>query len=216
MLHRFAPLALLATLTLLGPALGPGTARAERSPYVERVYQQALSQLRVGDLPRALQQLQRCLFMVEGDDEETFRMTLLVAVTYERMGELGNAIEMYRRFLKLTGRAYPSVELFWDDRRHEVEYTLKQLEAHARDTLSRLVVTSEPAGAAVLVDGRQAGVDTDVVTPAEVFVRPGRHVVELRAGGQTVVKRPVNAVSGATHELGFGPDGKPIGGAGEE
>lgn len=185
-------------------ALAPAGARAERSPYVERVFQQGQSQMRVGDLPAALVQFKRCLFMVEGDDDETFRMTLLVALTYEKMGDLPNAIEMYRRFLRITGRAYPSVELFWDDRRREVDYTVSTLEAHARARLALLSIRSEPSGAAVLVDGRQAGPDADLTSPAELFVRPGRRVVELRMGGVRIGRQVVNAVGGARHELRFG------------
>lgn len=184
---------------LLGPV-----ARAERSPYVERVFQQGQSRLRLDDLPGALEQFKRCLFMVEGDDDETFRMMLLVAVVYEKMGDLPHAIELYRRFLTVTGRAYPSVELFWDDRRHEVEYTLGVVEARARAELALLSIVSEPAGAAVIIGGRQAGADSNVVSPTEIFVKPGRRLVELKVGGVSIGRQVVHAVAGARHELRFG------------
>lgn len=194
-------------LALAVAVTGATDARAERSPYVEKVYQEALNQLRTGDLRRALGQLERCLFMVEGDDDETFRMTLAIAVVHERLGELGHAIEMYREFLRITGRAYPSVDLFWDDRRREVAFTLGKLEELARRRLSLLRVASEPPGAAVLVDGRQAGAHADAVTPVEIFVKPGRHVVEVRAKGRPTEALRVNAQRGAIHELGFGLSG---------
>jgi tetratricopeptide (TPR) repeat protein len=188
----------LVLATLLATATA---ASAGRSPYVERVFQQGQAQLQSGDFEAAVRQFKRCLFMVEGDDDETFRMTLLVALAYERLGNLPAAIEYYDRFVSLTSRAYPSVELFWDDRRSEAEYSREALEKRARRELSRIVVETTPPGADVLVDGRQAGADGDAVTPYEVYVGAGRHTITVRSKGHGTVTRRINAIAGAIHEL---------------
>ena len=54
-------------------------------------------------------------------------------------------------------------------------------------------VDSRPTGAGILIDGRERG-----VTPADIEVSPGAHVLELRAGALSRVL-PVNVRAGVVH-----------------
>ncbi|HXE79835.1 MAG TPA: PEGA domain-containing protein [Vicinamibacterales bacterium] len=56
-----------------------------------------------------------------------------------------------------------------------------------------LTIESQPAGAAVLIDGRERG-----TTPFELRLSPGPHVVELRAGDQSRVV-PLTIRAGVAH-----------------
>jgi len=64
-------------------------------------------------------------------------------------------------------------------------------------TPATLVLTSEPQGASVRVDGK----DTGKTTPAEVPVPRGEHQVELTLAGHKPATTPVTARIGARHEL---------------
>jgi hypothetical protein len=61
---------------------------------------------------------------------------------------------------------------------------------------ARLSVASEPPGAAVRVDGKQAG-----LTPLELELAPGKHEVAVRAPGYLASRRQVMAVGGVSERL---------------
>ena len=60
-----------------------------------------------------------------------------------------------------------------------------------------LVITSEPAGAAVVVDGESSG----AVTPTEVSVAPGDHEVALALSGYELSTESVTVAAGARAEV---------------
>jgi hypothetical protein len=68
--------------------------------------------------------------------------------------------------------------------------------AAARQAPGRLLVESDPPGAAIVIDGRTVG-----PAPRELLLQPGRHRVRLRREGYLPVERSISAVSGQQDRL---------------
>jgi tetratricopeptide (TPR) repeat protein len=101
-----------------------------------------------------------------------------------RLGNLEDALETFQRYLAARPDA-PD--------RADVEQKIADLLA----TPAVLVLSSEPLGASIEIDGQ----DTGKITPAEIQVARGDHVVELSIAGYETASSPVAARIGARHEL---------------
>ena len=100
------------------------------------------------------------------------KLTYNVARSLERAGDLSAAYAAYERYLVLSPEAKD---------RHDVQTVLKALRAELRERQGTLVVSSEPHGAKVYLDGDFAVIRG--FTPATLRVRPGRHAVRVVADG---------------------------------
>jgi tetratricopeptide (TPR) repeat protein len=109
---------------------------------------------------------------------------LSIAESDVRLGNLEAALGTFQRYLAERPDA-PD--------RAEVEQKIADLTA----TPAILVLSSEPAGAVIVLDGRNTG----KVTPAEIETPRGEHSVELSIAGHQKVVTPVTARIGARHEL---------------
>ncbi len=69
--------------------------------------------------------------------------------------------------------------------------------AKLKERPGTLVVTSEPPGATIVVDGDNTG----KVTPAEVELQSGDHTIVLKAPGYADAERPTTILIGGRHEL---------------
>jgi tetratricopeptide (TPR) repeat protein len=101
-----------------------------------------------------------------------------------RLGNLDAAHDTLQRYLKERPDA-PD--------RAEVQQKIAELVA----TPATLVLTSEPAGALIVLDGTNTG----KTTPADITVERGDHNVELSLAGHEKASTPVTARLGARHEL---------------
>ena len=69
----------------------------------------------------------------------------------------------------------------------------KSPESHTRsvDDSPAISISGAPAGAILVVDGIAVGSVVDYSEGKALRVLPGRHVVELRAGGQAIASRAI-------------------------
>ncbi len=109
---------------------------------------------------------------------------LSIAESDVRLGNLEVALATFQRYLAERPDA-PD--------RAEVEQKISELTA----TPATLVLTSEPAGAVIVLDGRNTG----KVTPAEIEAPRGDHSIELSTAGYQKAMTAVTARIGARHEL---------------
>lgn len=107
-----------------------------------------------------------------------------IAESRERQGNLVGAVEALEAYL--AGR--PDAP-----DRESVESRM----AAMRATPSTLAVSSEPAGAAIFLDG----VDTGEVTPADFETTAGAHTITLRQDGFDEGTEAVTATFGTRHEV---------------
>jgi len=109
---------------------------------------------------------------------------LSIAESEVRLGNLEAGLATFQRYLAERPDA-PD--------RADVEQKIGELTA----TPATLVLTSEPAGAVIVLDGRNTG----KVTPAEIEASRGDHSVELSTAGYQKAMTAVTARIGARHEL---------------
>jgi tetratricopeptide (TPR) repeat protein len=109
---------------------------------------------------------------------------LSIAESDTRLGNLEAALDALQRYLTARPDA-PD--------RADVEQKIADLVA----TPATLVLTSEPSGAAIVVDGQPSG----KTTPAELPIARGDHTVELTFAGHQKSVTPISARIGARHEL---------------
>ena len=75
--------------------------------------------------------------------------------------------------------------------------TMTPVEVNIRASQGALVVTSDPAGARLLLDGRDAGTTPSTITP----LRPGNHVFKLVSEGRTTGFGQVTVEAGAESQV---------------
>jgi tetratricopeptide (TPR) repeat protein len=110
------------------------------------------------------------LFLQANQLEPNPELIFNVGQAYEKSGDVPNALRSYRDYLRRKPGASD---------RATVEASIKNLEQRLRDKgVQQVSVFSTPAGAAVTLDGRPAG-----VTPWTGEIPPGRHVIVLKASG---------------------------------
>jgi tetratricopeptide (TPR) repeat protein len=109
---------------------------------------------------------------------------LPIAESDVRLGNLEAALDTFQRYLSSRPDA-PD--------RAEVEQKVAELIA----TPATLVLSSDPSGATIVLDGQETG----KVTPAEIEAPRGDHRVELSAAGYQKAVTPLTARIGARHEL---------------
>lgn len=107
-----------------------------------------------------------------------------VAEARERMGDVPGAIQALEQYLEERPDA-PDAE--------EIQARLATL----RTVPAVLVVTSDPPGAAITLDGQPR----DQVTPAEIEVQPGEHVVAVTLAEHEPASETVQAEHGGRHEI---------------
>jgi hypothetical protein len=76
---------------------------------------------------------------------------------------------------------------------------------HLTQSVATLAVTSNPAGASIYIDGKNAG----KLTPAQVFVDKGQHVVLVRKSG--FIDETTNAQFALGQTVNFSPELRPLG-----
>jgi tetratricopeptide (TPR) repeat protein len=109
---------------------------------------------------------------------------LSIAESDVRLGNLEAALDAYQRYLAAQPGAPDRAEV-------------EQKVADVLATPATLLLSSEPAGAAIVLDGQNTGKNT----PAEIQVPRGDHAVELALVGYQKAAVPVTARIGARHEL---------------
>jgi hypothetical protein len=101
-----------------------------------------------------------------------------------RLGKFDEAVDEFRLYLEKRPDA---------PERAEVEKKITELEA----TPTVLILSSDPTGARIVIDGK----DTGQVTPAEVPVSRGEHALELSLDGYETTRETLTVRLGSRHEL---------------
>lgn len=109
---------------------------------------------------------------------------LSVAECQVNLAQLPEAVTTLERYLALREDA-PD--------RAQIEAKITSI----KETPATLVITSDTAGAQIKIDGA----DTGKVTPAEVQVAPGAHVVQVAFAGEEGSTQSMTARYGQRHEL---------------
>ena len=162
----------------------------------EAAYEAGKTALRGDDTAQALAHFKRALKLADGDERTTWQMLLAVAVTYQKMDRPAFAIEYYTRFLKRSDDYRDALTGKWSNRRANAAEDIEALETKTKATHGFVTVVSEPSGAAVLLDGAQAGADGDAITTFGGYVKAGSYQVTLRLEGHREVTRTITVREG--------------------
>lgn len=190
--EHFSSLALTVLLVVSGtPQLARGagdppapTLEAGASALAEARYQVGRTLYARGDYAGAAREFEIALEIFPQSPKLAFNL----ARTFERLQDDERALAAYRRYLTIAPAA-PD--------RDEIERIIGGLERRVDAARPKLVVTSEPAGAAVRVDGLEGS----FTTPATITASPGTLVVRLRLPDQPEVTRSVTVARGQSTPL---------------
>ncbi len=173
------------TLAAAQPAPQPS---APEEPEEEAAARRAVARgealFAAGNYDAALTEFQQAYDLLEGDSRQ-YLVLNNIAVCHERMFRYDLSLKFYERYLS---EGSPSAE-----DRAEVQGILRGL----RGLLAKLRIESN-VQAEVWVADRMIG-----QAPGEVWVPPGRHVVELRAAVYESARREVRVTAGQTVDIRF-------------
>jgi len=186
--------ALLLSAVLFAGALSlaslarPETASAQTDAQRTRAraaYTEGQRRFDAGDFAGALTKFEEAYSIVSNPV-----VLLGVASAQERLGRTADARATLERYLRERPDAPDRADV-------EGRITAMGGSTVPVTTEGTLVITSEPAGAAVVVDGESSG----AVTPTEVTVAPGDHEVALALSGYELSTESVTVAAGARAEV---------------
>jgi len=176
----------------------------------DRLYEQGKAALDEGDHDGALAHFKEALQRAGTDEGTAWQMMLAIAVTYRAKGEVGYAIEYYRRFLARSDRHRAVLTKKWLKRRSLVEADIGSQEAEAGRTHGFVSITTEPDGAKIFIDDRRAGADSDALAPHGAFLKPGAHRIRVELEGFVAVEAEVTAAAGKLQPLTLRLEAVPV------
>ncbi len=184
---------LLSTALLMGASsllvvAHPETASAQTDAERTRAraaYTEGQRRFDAGDFAGALTKFEEAYSIVSNPV-----VLLGVASAQERLGRTDDARATLERYLRERPDAPDRADV-------EARITAMGGTVAAAPAEGTLVITSEPAGAAVVVDGESSG----AVTPTEVTVAPGDHEVALALSGYELSTETVTVAAGARAEV---------------
>ncbi len=160
------------------------TLEAGASPLAEARYRVGRTLYAQGDYSGAAREFEMALAIFP----QSAKLAFNLARTCERLEDDERALAAYRSYLQVAPEA-PD--------RAEIDRIIASLEQRVEAARPRLVVTSEPSGAEVRVDG----LTERFVTPATIAPGPGTHIVRLQLAGQPEVSRSVTVERGQSVPL---------------
>ncbi len=187
---------------LVAFGLVPSGAAASEQPMLEagapalaqQRYLIGRRQYRAGDFEAAAREFQSALEIFPG----SVKLAYNLARTLERLDRIEDALEAYKRYLRLAKGA---------DDREQVERVVAGLVERLRARRARAVVSSVPAGASVYLDDASAPAGT---TPMTLEAPPGAHLLRLELAGHRTALRTLELRAGASEavavELEAAPD----------
>ena len=165
-------------------------------------YQQARDLLEQGDAVAALSE-----FAASHQLYANWPSVYGMAMCQEALGRPAAALELYQQVLREFGRSVPESE------RVAIGVRIAEIQEQIggppppNAAVGRLAIRTSPAGAAVRVDGAEAG-----TTPLQVDVSVGPHRVEVQLAGYESATRWIDVAEGQTADVEFGlvaPGGVP-------
>ena len=110
-------------------------------------------------------------------------------------------MEYFGRFLAHTDAYQDLLTLLWKQRRDRGMADLVTLKEELARTHGFVSVTTNPSGAAIVVDGTPAGADRDATTPFGLILSGGDHLLRFTLDGHAPVQRIVTVRPGETQPL---------------
>lgn len=189
--------ALLALACLAVSAWAVAQPAGDDDPLRQRArerYQQARGLLEQGDAVAALSEF-AASYQLYANWPSLYGM----AMCQEALGRPAAALELYQQVLREFGESVP------DSERVAIGTRISEIQAQIgvppppNAATGRLSVRSAPPGAAVRVDGSEAG-----TTPLQIEVSIGPHRLEARLEGYESATRWIDVVEGQTTDVEFG------------
>ena len=162
---------------------------AEAREAARQAYARGQESFRTGDYDAAIASFQEAYEAVPNPV-----VLLGLAEAQERKGDIPGTIETLERYLAERADA-PD--------RAQIEGRLTDLRARP----AVVVIASTPAGATISVDGETR----TEVTPAEIEVPPGEHVIAVTLAGHDPASQTVEATVGGRHEIELTLEAAPAG-----
>lgn len=183
MLDRL-PIALALTVALVAPGAW-AQLEAGAPALAEQRYQSARARYLDGDFEGAADDFRTAYDLFP----ESAKLAFNLARVHERLGRLDHAVAYYERYLELAEAAAD---------RGEIQALIESLRRRLAAQQGQLVVTTDPAGAAVFVDaaGTPAG-----RTPVTLRLEPGSHAVRITHPGHRASLHRVSLGEGGREAL---------------
>jgi tetratricopeptide (TPR) repeat protein len=176
----------ISTTSVPGSMLGPEVAFAQAGDARARAraaYNEAQRLFDAGDFAGALEHFQQAY-----DIGQTAVVLLAIASAQERLGRPADARATLERYLRERPDA-PD--------RADVERRIAALPAATAPATGTVTVTSDPPGAAIVVDGESSG----ATAPTELTLGPGEHSIALALSGYELATESVTVTAGGTHTV---------------
>ena len=179
---RFAPLLVLTLCVVPLPAVAQDAPSLEEGAPDSALnrYRNGRVLYRSGDIEGAAGEFETAFQLFPKSAKLAFNLGRVM----ERLKRPGPAAKWYRTYLDLAPKAKD---------RTEVETLISALRRQERAGWVELVVTSDPGGAAVTVDG---GAKPTGNTPLKLRLEPGTHALKLALEGHQPVLRSIEVVAG--------------------
>lgn len=170
--------------TLAAPPLASAQTRPSLEegapPLAEQRYLTGREMYRQGNLEGAVEEFRTAFDLFPTSSKLAFNLGRVS----ERLGRTAEAANWYRTYLKLAPEA-PD--------RAEIEALVASLERRLTAQQGTLVVTTEPLGAAVFVDGATTAAGQ---TPLTVRLAPGEHALRVTLEGHRTALQTINLEAG--------------------
>jgi hypothetical protein len=163
-----------------------GAAPAANDP--KALYADGEKKYKAGDFAGALVSFQGAEAVKAAPQAERY-----IGLCHDNLGHYADAVTFYEKFLAAVP---PKMTKEGDEIKARVA-TIKAMPA-------KIHFETTPAGASILVDGKQMG-----VTPADVDVTPGKHIVKLELAGYLPVDRDLDVTYGAKQDVKSDLQAKP-------
>ncbi len=176
-----AALAVAPTAFAAGTNAGTGTQQtAPGANDAKKHYGEGEKKFKAGDYAGALTEFQAAEAIKPAPQAERY-----IGLCHDNLGHYGDAVSFYEKFLA----AVPDkMKKEGDEIKARVE-VIKKMPA-------RIHVESTPAGASILADGKAMG-----VTPTDVDLAPGKHIIHLELAGFLSVDRDVEVTYGSKQDM---------------
>ena len=184
-------------------AAPPSSVAHASAPAADAAYEQGKAALKAGDTAGAMTAFKTGLALAGDDEGLAWQFMLALALTYDKAGKPGYAIETYQRLLEQTEAHGAVLSPKWKNRRTLIAQDIKKLEAKVKGTHGYVTVVTEPAGARVFVGGVQAGAEGAATSPTGFYFPAGEHVISVHLDGYAEADKAITLGAGKVRPIRF-------------
>jgi tetratricopeptide (TPR) repeat protein len=184
---------LISCTGVLAAATPPDAGSAE----AEALYRDGKADLKDGRVASALEKFQMGLARKPADETLKWGLLIGAGLAAEKLGHAVAALEYLEEFLADMEARPELVDDEWRSRRAAVMKRSRALEAEVFKDNGLVTVTSQPAGARVLLDGRSPHSPKEARTPLKLFLPTGGYALRLERDGFAPVDLNLAVKTGA-------------------